>query len=342
MRAAVYYNNSDVRVEEKPVPKIGPGEILMKIEACGICGSDVMEWYRIKHAPLVLGHEVSGTVEKTGDGVTKYTAGQRIVAAHHVPCNTCRYCLSGNHTVCDTLRSTNFDPGGFAEYVRLPQINVDRGVFPIADSVSFEEATFVEPLACVLRGQRKAGMREGRSVLIMGGGISGLLHLKLARALGAGRIFVTDILENRLAAAKGYGADHAIHAGEYTPELLKKHNDGFLADIIIICTGATKAFEEAFRSVERGGTILLFAPTQVGLMLPISLNDLFWKNDVTMTTTYAGSPADHATAHELIRSKRIIVSDMITHRFGLSETQKGFGLVSRGNDSIKVVIEPQR
>lgn len=342
MRAAVYYNNSDVRVEEKPVPKIGQGEILMKIEASGICGSDVMEWYRIKHAPLVLGHEVSGTIEKIGDGVTKYQVGQRIVAAHHVPCNTCRYCLAGNHTVCDTLRSTNFDPGGFAEYVRLPQINVDRGIFPIADSVSFEEATFVEPLACVLRGQHKAGMREGRSVLIMGGGISGLLHLKLARALGAGRVFVTDVLENRLAAAKKYGADHAIHGGEYTPELLKKHNDGFLADIIIVCTGATKAFEDAFRSVERGGSILLFAPTQVGLKLPISLNDLFWKNDVTMTTTYAGSPADHAAAHELIRSQRVIVSDMITHRFGLSDTQKGFQLVSKGNDSIKVIIEPQR
>jgi L-iditol 2-dehydrogenase len=342
MRAAVYYNNNDVRVEEKPVPRIGAGEVLMKIEACGICGSDVMEWYRIKHAPLVLGHEVSGVIETVGEGVTKYKMGQRIVAAHHVPCNTCRYCLSGNHTVCDTLRSTNFDPGGFAEYVRLPQINVDRGIFPVADSVSFEDATFVEPLACVLRGQRKAGVKEGQSVLIMGGGISGLLHLKLARALGAGRAFVTDILENRLTAAKRYGADQAFPADEYSPELLKEHNDGYLADIVIICTGATRAFEDAFRSVGRGGSILLFAPTQAGLKLPISLNDLFWKNDVTMTTTYAGSPADHVTAHELIRSKKVIVSDMITHRFGLADTQKGFGLVSKGNDSIKVIIEPQR
>ncbi|HRZ86794.1 MAG TPA: alcohol dehydrogenase catalytic domain-containing protein, partial [bacterium] len=205
MRAAVYYRNSDIRVEERAVPQIGQGEALMRIEASGICGSDVMEWYRIKHAPLVLGHEVSGVIEKVGPGVTRYRAGQRIVAAHHVPCNTCRYCLQGDHTVCDTLRTTSFDPGGFAEYVRLPAINVDRGIFPIADGVSYEDATFVEPLACVIRGQRKAGLKPGRSVLILGGGISGLLHLKLAIAMGAGRVFVTDVLENRLEAAKGFG-----------------------------------------------------------------------------------------------------------------------------------------
>ncbi|MDP8262039.1 MAG: alcohol dehydrogenase catalytic domain-containing protein [Candidatus Ancaeobacter aquaticus] len=341
MRAAVYYNNKDIRIEEKPIPEIGPDEILMKIEACGICGSDVMEWYRIKKAPLVLGHEVSGTVHKKGAHISQYAQGQRIVAAHHVPCNTCKYCISGNHTVCDTLRSTNFDPGGFTEYVRLPAINVDRGVFPIADSVTFEDATFVEPLACVYRGQKKAQIKPGQSVLIFGGGISGLLHVKCARALGAGRIVVIDVLENRLKAALEYGADYAYHASEYSPEKFREINNGYLADNVIVCTSATSAFEAGFASLERGATMLIFAPTQHGLTMPLSLNDIFWKNDATVTTTYAGSPEDHVIAHELIRSGRIVVSDMISHSLGLRDTVKGFHLVSEGKASIKVIIKPQ-
>ncbi|UCG81599.1 MAG: alcohol dehydrogenase catalytic domain-containing protein, partial [Desulfobacterales bacterium] len=158
MRVAMYYNNKDIRIEEMSVPSIGPGEVLVRIEASGICGSDVMEWYRIKRAPLVLGHEIAGEVVEVGEGVDRYKKGDRVVASHHVPCNTCRYCLSGHHTVCDTLRGTSFDPGGFAEYVRLPAINVDRGVYHVPNEVSFEEATFTEPLACVLRGQRILGL----------------------------------------------------------------------------------------------------------------------------------------------------------------------------------------
>jgi len=151
MRVAKWYNNQDVRVEEMPTPEIGLGELLVRIIASGICGSDVMEWYRLDRAPLVLGHEIAGEVVGVGEGVEPYKVGDRVAVAHHVPCNTCHYCLSGNSTVCDTLRRTNFDPGGFAEYVRLPAINVDRGVFLLPDEVSYEEATFVEPLACVLR-----------------------------------------------------------------------------------------------------------------------------------------------------------------------------------------------
>ena len=177
MRVAMYYSNNDVRLEEMPTPQIGSGELLVKVHASGICGSDVMEWYRIEKAPLVLGHEIAGEVAAVGDGVEGYKEGDRITAAHHVPCNTCHYCLSGHHTVCDTLRQTNFDPGGFAEYVRLPAINVACGVFPLPDEVSYEEATFTEPLACVLRGQRMAGMQSGCSVLVIGSGIAGLLHV---------------------------------------------------------------------------------------------------------------------------------------------------------------------
>jgi len=325
-----------------PKPQIGPGELLMRVEACGICGSDVMEWYRVKRAPLVLGHEVAGVVAEVGEGVERYRVGDRITASHHVPCNTCHYCLSGHHTVCETLRRTNFDPGGFAEYTRLPAINVDRGVYPLPEEVSFEEGTFTEPLACVLRGQRLARVQPGDSVLIIGSGISGLLHVQLASALGAGRVVAVDVKDYRLKAAQRLGAETTIHAGEDVPSRLRQVNEGRLADRVIVCTSATPAFAQALKTVERGGTILFFAPTEAGVTIPLSVNDLFWRNEVTITSSYAGSPADYLTALELIRSRRVQVREMITHRLGLAEAGRGFQLVADAQNSIKVIIQPQR
>lgn len=342
MRVAMYYSNQDVRLEEMPTPQIGPGELLMRVEASGICGTDLLEWYRLHKAPLVMGHEVAGVIVAVGKGVEWYKEGDRISAAHHVPCNTCHYCLSGHHTVCDTLRRTNFDPGGFAEYLRLPRINVDRGILPLPDELSFEEATFIEPLACVLRGQRLARLQPGCNVLVIGSGVAGLLHIQLARVSGAGRIIATDIVDYRLEAARKFGADVAIHAKEYTPAYLRQAADGRLADLVVICSGATSAIAQALQSVERGGTILFFAPTEPGVSVPISVNDLFWRNEITLTSSYGGSPGDYATALELIWAGKILVREMITHRLGLAETGLGFQLVARAQDCLKVIIQPQR
>ena len=342
MRVAMYYNNQDIRVEDVPTPEIGPGELLVRIEASGICGSDVMEWYRMKKAPLVLGHEIAGEVAEVGRGVDRYKKGDRVVASHHVPCNNCRFCLKGHHTVCDTLRSTHFDPGGFAEYVRLPAINVDRGVYLIPDGVSFEEASFAEPLACVLRAQRIAGIGPGDTVVVMGSGIAGLLHIKLACAMGAGRVLATDVSETRLAAAKKFGADIAIDAEADVSSVLRRANDGWLADKVLVCTGARSANLQAIELVERGGTVLFFAPTDPGITIPVSINDLFFRNDITLKTSYAGSPADHVTALALIQARRVRVRDIITHRLSLQETSKGFQLVAKAQDSMKVIIEPHR
>ncbi|MEW6456892.1 MAG: zinc-dependent dehydrogenase [Acidobacteriota bacterium] len=340
MRVAMYYNNNDVRIEEMPIPEIGPGELLVRVKASGICGSDVMEWYRIKKAPLVLGHEISGEIAAVGEGVKNFKENDRISASHHVPCYTCYYCLNGHHTVCDTLRQTNFYPGGFADYVRIPSINVNHGVYLIPGEVSFEEATFAEPLACVLRGLKIANFQPGKSILVFGSGISGLLFVKLTHAFGAARIIATDIIPYRLDAAKNFGADFVINANEYSPAYLRNINGGRLADLVIVSTGATNAFTQALNSVERGGTILFFAPTDPGVTIPLSINDVFWRNDITLTTSYAGSPADHITALELIHSRRIKVNDMITHRLSLEETALGFKLVSEAKNSIKVIIEP--
>jgi len=342
MRLAVYYSNHDVRIEERPVPEIGPGELLLRVHASGICGSDVMEWYRTHKAPLVLGHEVTGEVVDVGEGVTGYGAGDRVAVAHHVPCNTCRYCRSGHHTVCDTLRRTNFDPGGFAEYVRLPAINVDRGVFPLPASVSYDEGSFTEPLACVLRALRLARLRPGQSVLVIGSGISGLLHVQAATALGAGRIIATDVSPYRLEAARRFGAEAAIHASEDVPARVREINGGVLADLVTLCAGAPSAIQQALRSVERGGSVLFFAAAEGNATVPLAVNEVFWRNEVTLLSSYGGAPADYAEALELIRARRINVEAMITHRLPLAETGLGFRLVAEAGDSIKVLVQPSR
>ncbi len=339
MKVAVYYNNHDIRVEERPVPRIAAGELLVKVMASGICGSDVMEWYRIKKAPIVLGHEISGVIVEKGSGVERYRIGERVFVSHHIPCNTCHYCLRGSHTACETLHSTNYDPGGFSEYLRVPALNVDRGVFILPDDVSFDQGVFVEPLACVVRGQRLAGLQPAQSVLILGSGISGLLHLMLAKALGAGRIVTTDISERRLRAAMSLGADAAIHASEDVPARFRALNGGRPADLVIVCAGALSAYRQALLSVDRGGTILCFAPTDPDIELPVPVND-FWRNEIRVLPSYGNAPHDAAVAIELIRSGRVPVEKMITHRLSLAEAGLGFKLVAEAGEAIKVILYP--
>ncbi|MFQ5900450.1 MAG: zinc-dependent dehydrogenase [Thermodesulfobacteriota bacterium] len=334
MHVAMYYNNRDVRLEEMPVPQIGCGELLVKVVASGICGSDVMEWYRIKKAPLVLGHEITGEIVAVGDNVEAYKIGDRVFVSHHVPCNRCSYCLKGHHTVCDTLRTTNFDPGGFAEYIRVPEINLDSGVFILPQEMSFEEGVFIEPLACVVRGQRLARIQPGQRVLVIGSGVSGLLNIQLAMAVGAGRIVATDINEYRLDVARDLGADIVIHAKrEEVPE------SSF--DLVIVCAGALSAFTQALQSVDRGGTVLCFAPTSPGHDFTIPFYD-FWRNGITLMPSYGAAPVDIRMAMELIRFNRVNIQDMITDRLGLADTAKGFRLVADAGESMKVIIEPHR
>ncbi|MCL6120664.1 MAG: alcohol dehydrogenase catalytic domain-containing protein [Deltaproteobacteria bacterium] len=340
MKCALYYSNKDIRIIEKDIPKINDDEVLLKVAASGICGSDVIEWYRKDKVPLVLGHEVTGVIAEVGKKVKKYKKGDRICAAHHVPCNTCKYCLSGHQTVCETLRTTNFDPGGFSEYLRLPKINVENGIYLLPDSVSFEEGTFTEPLACVVRGQRLAGVKPADTAIVFGSGLSGLLHISLLRATGASKIIAVDINEKRLEYAKKFGADYIFNANNFAPEVIKDINEGFLSDIVILSTGADSAILQGLKSVRRGGAVLFFGAANDGAKLPLSINEIFWRSEVALLSSYAGSILDHKTALELIRSGRINVKDMITNRFPIEDIVKGFELTAQAQDSLKVIINP--
>ena len=341
MKVAMYYNNNDVRIEEQPIPEINDKELLVKVISSGICGSDVMEWYRLKKAPLVLGHEISGDIVKVGKKVKKYKVGDRVFVTHHVPCKTCKYCKEDQHTLCDTLHSTKFYPGGFAQYLRVPEINVDRGTFILPDGVSYDEGTFIEPLACVVRGFRIMGFKPKKTVLVLGSGIAGLMNIKLAKAYGASKIFATDIDDYRLKLAKKMGADAVINAKENVPGQVKKYNNGNLADFVILCVGAPSAVNQAIDSVEPGGTILWFAMTPPGVKVPIHFFDV-WNKQIKMFSTYAGVEKDIVEAIELLRLKKIKVTDMISHKLPMKDTPKGFKLVSDAKKSMKVIIEPNK
>ncbi len=340
MKVGMYRNNRDVRVEEMPVPEIGNKDLLLKVMACGICGSDIMEWYRIKRAPLVLGHELTGEIVKVGKDVERYKLGDRIFSTHHVPCGKCRYCLSGYETACETFqRKNNFYPGGFAEYLKISGKSLDTGTLKLPDEVSYEQGSFIEPLGTVVRGLRKVDLRKGNSVLVFGAGIAGLLNIKLAKFLGAGRIMATDINDYRLEMAKRFGAEYTFQANKDIPNLVKKVNEGRLADKVIICTGALSAASQALQSVDKGGTILFFAVPKPGETLNIDFNP-FWRNDISFKTSYGAAPIDNKEALKLIRDRKVNVDDMITHRLSLDEIGKGFRLASEGKECLKVIIKP--
>jgi L-iditol 2-dehydrogenase len=336
MKVAVYYSNTDIRIEERPVPEIGRGEILVQMKACGICGTDVMEWYRKPKAPRVLGHEMAGEIVKVGEEVTGYGVGDRVFVSHHVPCFNCHYCATGRESACETLHTGNYYPGGFAEFIRVPEINVKYGTFKLPHGVSFEEAAMIEPLACVVSGQKRLNIAKGQTVLIIGAGISGLCHVQLAKLAGA-KVIATDINDYRLKKAADFGADHVINAAAYSPEALKQVNSGRLADVVIVCAGADRAVADAIASVDKRGTILFFAVPQKPLELP---SVRFWREEISVLFSYGAATEEIREALALIANKRFDAQKMISHKVPLSRIVEGFGLVAGAGESLKVVITP--
>jgi len=238
------------------------------------------------------------------------------------------------------LHTSNYYPGGFSQYVLVPKINVQYGIYKLPDAMSYEEGTFIEPLACVSRGQRLANVKADDTVLVIGSGISGILHVQLAKFKGVENIIVSDINPYRLELAKKFGAHHAINAKENVPAKLKEIT-GHLADQVIVCSGAPAAATAAMDCVENGGTILFFAVPDPSVKLPVPINQ-FWRNEITMRTSYGAAPNDIEDALRILATGKVNVKDMITHRLDIREAQEGFRLTAEAGNSLKVILEPNR
>jgi L-iditol 2-dehydrogenase len=336
MKVALWYNNRDIRIEDVPRPKPGPREMLVKVWSCGICGSDIVEWYRLPRAPLVQGHEIGAEVVEVGKAVSEYVPGDRVCIAPKVPCLECHYCRDGHYPVCPNVKVRL--PGGYAEYILVPEDLVEKGTYRLPDTMSYDQSTLIEPLACVVRAQNLAGVKKSQTLLVMGCGMSGLLQVKLAKAKGC-RVAATDVNPDRLALARKNGADAAGDASSDVPEWLRAELGG-KADVVILCTSALSAVAQAWKCVDKGGAVVFFAVPGPEKQVSVPLNE-FWTQEVRILTSYYCGPPDIVEAMTLLKTGTIEVEDMITHRLPLKDIARGFRLVIDGRESLKVIIRPQ-
>jgi len=335
VKVAIWHHNEDIRIEDLPTPKPGPKEMLVKVRSCGICGSDIVEWYRLPRAPLVQGHELGGEVVEVGEFVDKYKLGDRVFIAPKVPCMQCDHCRNGHYPVCSNVKERL--PGGFAEYILVPEPLVVTGTYLLPHNVSYDQSTFIEPLACVVRAQKIGGIKKNQTVLVLGCGMSGLLHVKMAKANKC-KVIATDINPKRLEFAQRIGADATFDAGDNIAErLLTEHKKK--ADVVVLCTSALAAVEQAWACVDKGGGIVFFAVPGPDKSVSVPINS-FWTKEIRLLTSYYCGPPDIVEAITLLESGIITVEDMITHRLPLSDIEKGFRLVLGGQESIKIIIKP--
>lgn len=338
MLAVKYHSNDDIRIVELPIPEIGPGELLVQLCACGLCASDVMEWYMRPRAPIYPGHEPVGRVVEVGDAVEQFSVGQRVFMHHHVPCMVCHFCQRGSFSQCPTFRATHLYPGGLAEYIRVPALNVQLDVLPLPDDLSFEAATLVEPLACCVRGINRAAIRPGDSVLVLGAGSNGLLLAQLAQQRGATRVIIVDPIAYRRQHALDAGVDYVLDP-QAEPLLAQIYtiNDGRKPDIVLVTPSSTSAMKQGIELVGQGGTVLLFAPSPPSEVLPVTPNSLFFQ-EITLRTSYSAGPYETRLALDLLRTGRIRAETVITHRFPLGDAAQAFRLVAKPGNALKAVI----
>ncbi|KPV64735.1 MAG: putative L-threonine 3-dehydrogenase [Candidatus Bathyarchaeota archaeon BA1] len=338
MKAAMYYSPEDIRIEDMPTPKIEPDEILVEMKACGVCGSDLMEWYLRDRAPLVLGHEPAGVVVKTGEKVRDFKPGDRVFVHHHVACLTCHYCNRGTYTMCEKFGRTHIYPGGFAEYFRVPAPNLQIDTLKIPEALSFEEATLIEPTACCLRALVKCNIQKGDTVAIIGAGPSGIIHTALARNFGAGQIIVSDPIDYRLEAAKKFGADLAINPKrENLFDAVREATDGRGADVVVVTAPRAEALSTGLDICCRGGTVCIFAPTLPDERISINPNRLFF-SEIRIIPSYSTSHIETRIALKLIDSGRVKARELITHRFPLSQIKDAFKTAEKSKECLKVIV----
>jgi L-iditol 2-dehydrogenase len=322
MRVARSFASGDVRIEEVQDPEPGPGEVVCNVLACGVCASDVTDWYVAPRLPAVLGHELVGTITAAAADASAPPIGTPVAIHHHAPCGECRRCRRGHETLCERFRATRLDPGGFAEKVRLsPELTTE--LLELPESVDALAGTFVEPLACVLRAQDRAGLRPGDALLVVGAGVNGLLQIAAAHARGVEAVWVREPRPERLELAERWGAEH--HGNE-------------LVDVAMVCTPKPDAIAAAALATAPGGTLCLYAPPAPGAPLPLDGSDLFLR-ELAVTASYSAGPRDMRAALELIASGRIDPSSLVSHRLPLDATAEALGL-QRSATALKVVVEP--
>lgn len=334
----MYYGLDDVRTQDIPKPKIGRDEILVEMKACGVCGSDLMEWYLKKRAPLVLGHEPAGVITEVGNEAQGFVEGDRIFAHHHVACLTCHYCRRGDYTMCEKFSKTHLEPGGFAEYFKVPSDNLQIDTLKIPTGVSSEEATLIEPIACGLRAIRKCAIQQGDTIVIIGAGPAGVINTALARLSGASQIIVSDVIDYRLMTARRFGADNTVNVqNEDLADSVKELSEDRGADVVVVTAPNAKAYSSAFEVCRKGGTVCVFAPTSPEQTIPMSPHRLF-SQEIKVVPSYSTSHLETRMALELISSGRIDAEALITHRFPLSRAAEAFQTAAKSKECLKVVI----
>jgi len=347
MRAAVYRGASNISIEKIPVPEIQNREILLRVHTCGICGTDLK---KISHglvpAPRIFGHEIAGTVAKTGSGVTQFQPGDRVTIHHHIPCRNCFYCEKKLFSQCEVYRRTGttagFEPagGGFAEYVRVMDWIVEKGTIRIPDGVSFEEASFLEPLNTCLKALETAALESGEVVVVYGQGPIGLLFTQAALLEGA-QVVGLDFLESRLSLAREFGAEIALNPErENVRAAVASLTDGRGADLAVVAAADSRAIEDAQNIIRRGGRVLLFAQTVPGEMIPVDASRICVE-EKRLIGSYSASVELQEKAAHLIFTKKVKVASLVSHRFALELLPEGIHLASNPSDqSLKVVIQP--
>ena len=340
MKAAFVKDSSSVVVEDVEKPILGTGDVLVKMHACGICGSDLEKVFGKYSQPSTrLGHEPSGTIEKVGENVTDFKKGDRVFVHHHVPCYSCHFCLHGNETMCEKYSETNLSPCGLAEEFIVPQWNVNHGgILKIPDSMSFEEAAMIEPLACCIRAWDKFSFQKGDSAAIFGVGATGMMHVMLSIVHEFDKIFCIDVNEFRLEFAKKFNITDAIKSS--VPDIKQKildQTDNRGVDVAIVATGSLQALSSAIDLVRKGGTVVMFGVPSKDAMINLNMSVIYSK-EITMISSYAASDSDTNAALELIQSSKIDVKKLITHRYNIKDSPKAFEHAHHGIDSMKIII----
>lgn len=331
MKAVRVEGDGSVSVVEIPVPRIGPGEALLRTRVVGICGSDLLDWYVRKKAGTILGHEVAGEIVEVGAGVDGFAPGDRVVPHHHAPCGGCEECENGRPVHCLEWRRSGLDPGGMAEFVRIPANNLARDTRKTPDALTDEEATFVEPLATVVKAFRRGGYTPARSLLAVGLGTTGQLAIRLARSFGGARIAGADRVASRLDLAKRSGATETIDVSR------SPVSDPGRFDFVFVGPGKADVIEGALRAVAPGGTLLAFTMAAPEERLTVSPHDLYF-DEVEIVPSYSAGPADMGEALELLASRRVAVSDLVTQRFPIERAGEAFARAAQPEGSLKVLL----